>query len=108
MKARAHHGRRECRQFGLDRGPEGVGEPLWRLHDNVDEVAAADQPQLGTLLVQVGDGLHDLCPGVFSHPGPLVEHTVDGRLAQPGLLRDLADLVAVRHRSSCRSELRFF
>jgi hypothetical protein len=37
-----HHGRRERGQLGLDRGPEGVGEPLRRLHDNVDEVAAAD------------------------------------------------------------------
>jgi hypothetical protein len=36
--------------LGLDRGPEGVGEPLRRLHDNVDEVAAADQAQLGTRL----------------------------------------------------------
>jgi hypothetical protein len=97
MKACPHHGGRERGQFGLDRGPEGVGEPLWRLHDNVDEIAAADKAQLGALLVQVGDGLHDLGPGVLSHPGPLVGHTIDGRLAQPGVLRDLADLVPVRH-----------
>ena len=97
MEACPHHGRREGRQLGLDRGAEGVGEPLRRLHDDVDEVAAADQAQLGALLVQVGDGLHDLGPGVLPDPGPLVEHTVDGGLAQPGLLRDLADLVAVPH-----------
>ena len=98
MKTGPHHGRRECGQLGLDRGAEGVGEPLRRLHDHVDEVATADEAQLGALLVQVGDGLHDLCPGVLPHSRPLIEDAVDGGLAQPGLLCDLANLVAVRHR----------
>jgi len=98
MKARPHHRRRERGQFGLHRGAEGVGKPLRRLHDHIDEVAAADQAQLGALLVQVGDRLHDLCPGVLPHPRPLIEHAVDSGLAQPGLLSDLADLVAMRHR----------
>ena len=52
MKTGPHHRRRERGQLGLDRRPEGVREPLRRLHDNVDEVAAADQAQLGALLVQ--------------------------------------------------------
>ena len=97
MEARPQHGRRERGQFGLDGGPEGVGEPLRGLHDDVDEVAAAVEAQLSALLVQVGDGLHDLGPGVLAHPRPVVEDAVDGGLAQPGLLSDLADLVAVRH-----------
>lgn len=70
---------------------------MWRLHDNVDQVATAVEPQLGALLVQVGDGLHDLCPGVVPHSRTPIEDTVDGGLAQAGLLSDLADLVAVRH-----------
>ncbi len=97
MEARPQHRRREGRQLGLDRRAERVGEPLRRLHDHVDEVAPAVQPQLGALFVQVGDRLHDLGAGVLAHAGPLVEDAVDGGLAQPGLLSDLADLVAVRH-----------
>jgi len=62
-------------------------------------VATADEAQLGALLVQVGDGLRHLCPGVLPHPRPLIEDAVDGGLAQPGLLCDLANLVAVRHAS---------
>jgi hypothetical protein len=91
------HGRRERGQLGLDRGAEGVGEPLRGLHDHVDEVAAAVQSQLGPLFVQVRDRLQHLGPGVLPNPWPLVEDTVDGGLAQAGLLRDLANLVAMRH-----------
>ena len=97
METRPQHRRGERRQFGLDRGPEGVGEPLRGLHDDVDEVAPAVEAQLGALLVQVGDRLHDLGPGVLPHARAVVEDAVDGGLAQPGLLGDLADLVAVRH-----------
>ena len=93
------------RELGLDRGPEGVGEPLRRLHDHVDEVATAHEAQLGALLVKVGDGLRDLCPGVLPHARPLIEDAIDGGLAQPGLLCDLANLVAVRHRTP---SVRFF
>ena len=98
MEPCPQHGRCECGQLGLHRGAEGVGEPLRRLHDHVDEVATAVQAQLGTLLVEVGNGLHDLRAGVLPHPGTLVQHPVDGGLAQSGLLSDFADLVAVRHR----------
>jgi hypothetical protein len=52
---------------------------------------------LCALLVQIGDGLHDLGTGVLPHAGAVVQYAVDGRLAQPGLLGDLANLVAVRH-----------
>ena len=97
VEAGPQHGGREGGQFGLDRGAERVGEPLRGLHDHVDQVAPAVQPQLGALLVQVGDRLHDLGAGVLPHARPLVQHAVDGGLAQPGLLGDLADLVAVRH-----------
>ena len=97
METRPQHGRCERGQFGLDRGPEGVGESLRGLHDDVDEVAAAVEAQLSALLVQVGDRLHDLGPGVLPYPRPVVEDAVDGGLAQPGLLSDLADLIAVRH-----------
>jgi hypothetical protein len=94
------HGRRERGQLGLDRGAEGVGEPLRGLHDHVDQVAAAVETELGALFVEVGDRLHDLGPGVLPDPGALVQDAVDGGLAQAGLLSDLANLVAVRHRRS--------
>ena len=97
MEPGPHHGGREGRQLRLDRRPERVGEPLRGLHDDVDQVAPAVQPQLGALFVQVGDRLHDLGAGVLPNAGPLVEHAVDGGLAQPGLLGDLADFEAVRH-----------
>ena len=97
VESRPQHGRREGGQFGLDGRAERVGEPLRGLHDDVDQVAPAVEPQLGALFVQVGDRLHDLGAGVLPHAGPLVQHPVDGGLAQPGLLGDLADLVAVRH-----------
>ena len=97
MEARPQHGRRESGQLRFDGGPERVGEPLRRLHDHVDQIAAAVEAQLGPLLVEVGDRLPDFRAGVLPHPRPLVQDTVDGGLAQPGLLGDLADFVAVRH-----------
>ena len=97
VEPRPQHRRGEGGQFGLDGRAEGVGEPLRGLHHDVDQVAAPVEPQLGALFVQVGDRLHDLGAGVLPDAGAVVEHAVDGRLAQPGLLGDLADLVPVRH-----------
>ena len=68
MEPGPQHGRCERGQFGLDRGPEGVGESLRGLHDDVDEVAAAVEAQLGALLVQVGDRLHR--PRPWCSPAP--------------------------------------
>jgi hypothetical protein len=103
MEARPHHRRREGGQFRLDGRAEGVGEPPRGLHHHVDQVAPAVEPQLRPLFVQVGDRLRHLRAGVLPDTGTVVEHAVDGRLAQPGLLGDLADLVAVRHGSGSRS-----
>ncbi len=97
MESRPQHRRGEGGQFGLDRRAERVGEARRGLHHDVDEVAPAVETQLGALFVHVGDRLHDLRAGVLPHAGPAVEHPVDGGLAQPGLLGDLADLVSVRH-----------
>ena len=99
MEPGAQHGRREGRQFGLDRGAEGVGEPPRGLHHHVDQIPPTVQSQLGSLLVQIGDGLVHLGDGVLAHAGPLVQDPVHGGLAEPGLLGDLADLVSMRHRA---------
>jgi len=82
MEARPEHGRCEGRQLGLDGGAEGIREPLRSLHDHIYEVAPAVEAQLGSLPIQVGDGLHYLGAGVLAYAGPLVEDTVDGGLAQ--------------------------
>ena len=84
-------------ELGLDGRPKRVGEPLRRLHHHVDEVAAAVEPQLCALFVEVGDRLVDLGDGGLPHARAVVEHPVDRGLAEPALLSDLADLVAVRH-----------
>ena len=97
MEPRPQHRRGEGGQLGFDRRPERVGEPLGRLHHHVDQEAATVEPQLSALLVEIGDGLGDLGAGVLPHAGPVVEDAVDGRLAQPRLLGDLADLVPVWH-----------
>ena len=100
MEPRPQHRRGERRQLGLHRGAEGIGEPFRRLHDHVDEVAPAVEAQLGALFIQVRDGLHDLGAGVLPDARTVVEHAVDGRLAQPRLLGDLTDLVPVPHGTS--------
>ena len=102
MEPGPQHGRCEGGKFGLDRGPERVREPLRRLHHDVDEVATAVQAQLGALFVEIRDRLFDLGPGVRADAGAFVQDAVDRRLAQPGLLGDLADLIAVRHRNFLR------
>jgi hypothetical protein len=51
----------------------------------------ARDAQLGALPLQVGDGLLHLFDGAGPHPAALVQHPVDGRLAEPGLRGDLAD-----------------
>ena len=100
VEPRTYDRRCERGQFGLDGPPESVGEPLGSLHDDVEEVLASGQPQLGALLVQVADGLLDLESRRLPHAGTLVQDAVHRRLAEAGLLRDLADLVAVRHGNS--------
>ena len=104
VEAGPEHGGREGRQLGLDRGAEGIGEPLGRLHHHVDEEAAAVESQLGALFVEVGDGLRDLCPGVLPDAGAFVEHPVHRRLAQPRLLGDLANLVPMWHVTPWRAD----
>ena len=50
---------------------ECVRKPLRRLHDNIDQILASGQPQLGALLVEVTDGLLDFAPGGLAHIGSL-------------------------------------
>ena len=97
MKAAADHRGCQRRQLGLHRSLECARKPLRRLHDNIDQILAPGQPQLGALLVEVTDGLLDFAPGGLAHIGSVVQHPIHRRLAQPGLLSDLTDPVAMRH-----------
>ena len=100
VEPRADDGRPQGRQLGLQRLPDGAGEPLGREHDEVDEEGAGAEPQLGALPAEVGDGAADLGHGARPHPGPFVQDAVDGGRAEPGLLGDLAD--AVRRSGAAR------
>ena len=64
------------------RASRTAGEPLRGLHHDVDHECAAGQPQLCALPVQVGDGLLHFSDGARTHPAAVVEHPVDGALAQ--------------------------
>ncbi len=97
VEARAHHRRVQRGQFGLQGGPYGGAEPLGGLHHDVDHEGTADQPDLGALPVQVGDGLLDLPRGALPHPSPGVEHPVHRGLAQTCLTCDLTDRERVAH-----------
>jgi hypothetical protein len=66
------------------------------LHDNINQILTPRQPQLGALLVEVTDGLLDFQPGGLAHIRPFLQHPIDRRIAQPGLLSDLAGPVTVR------------
>jgi hypothetical protein len=67
------------------------------LHDDVDEESAAGEPQLAPLPVQVGDGLSHVAHGAGSHTRTVVEHPVDGGLAQACLPSDLPDRIRMPH-----------
>ena len=97
MESSADQRRSQVRQRGLQRDSHRRGESPRRLHDEVDEIGATGQANLIALPVEFGDGLPDLVGRARAHAGAAVQDPVDGRLAQPGLLGDLADAVAVRH-----------
>src|SRR5262249_19226364 len=97
-----YRGRPQRRQLGLQRRPDGSGEPLRRLHHQVDEEGTPGQAELRALPVEVGDRLVHLAFGTGPYVAPPVEHPVDGGLAQPGLHGDLPNPVGVpAHRRSC-------
>ncbi len=89
VEAAAHHRRVQRGQFGLQCGPHGGGEAFRGLHHDVAHERAADQPDLGALTVQVGDGPAHLVRGALAHAAAAVEHPVDGGLAQARLPGDL-------------------
>jgi hypothetical protein len=97
VEARAQHRRVQGRQFGLQRRADGRGEAFGCLHDDVDHERPADEPDLGALPVQVGDGLVDLPRGALAHASPAVQDPVDGGLAQSRLTCDLTDREGVAH-----------
>ena len=69
MEAAADHRGRQRGQLGLDRLLECARKPLRRLHDDINQILAPGQPQLGALLVEVADGLLDFAPGGLAHIG---------------------------------------
>ena len=100
VEAGADHGRAQGRQLGLQRRPDGGGEALGGLHDQVDEERAPPDPDLGPLALQVGDRLVHLGDGAGTDTGSLVQDTVDRGLAEAGLLGDLADPEGMAHGAS--------
>src|SRR5689334_17021539 len=80
-------------QGGLDRG----GEPVRRLHHDVDHEHPAVEPQLAALAVQVGDGLPDVVDRTRADAAAIVQDAVHGGLAHAGLAGDLPDRVGMGH-----------
>ena len=87
----------QVRQLRLERPPHCRREPWWRLHHEVDEERPSSDTQLARLPVELGDRLLDLRHGALPHARSPVEHTIDGRQAQAGLLGDLAHSVRMGH-----------
>src|SRR6185437_11712613 len=80
-------------QGGLDRG----GEPVRRLHHDVDHEHPAVEPQLAALAIQVGDGLPDVVDRARADAAAIVQDAVHGGLAHAGLAGDLPDRVGMGH-----------
>ena len=95
VESRSHDCRPEHGQLELQGGLDGGGEPVGSLHDEVDDEGAAVETKLAALPVEIGDRLCDVRCGAGPHAGSLVQHAVDGRLAQAGLAGDLTDRVRV-------------
>ena len=95
--ARAEDRRPQRRHLVLERNPHGLGEAIRRLHDDVHDKFAPGQSRLLALTMQFAYRLSDALGGVLAHAAALVEHAIDGRLAEPGLKRDLFDEKRVSH-----------
>jgi hypothetical protein len=91
VESRADDRGTQQRELGFQRRADGAGEPGGCLHDDVDEKRPAGEADLVALPFQVGDGRAYLAGGAVADAASAVEHTVDRRLAQAGLDRDLAD-----------------
>ncbi len=95
--ARAEDRRPQCRHLAFERNPHRLGEAVRRLHDDVHDELATRQASLLALPAQFADRLLDALSGMPAHAAPNVEHTIDGRLAEARLERDLLDEKRVRH-----------
>ena len=98
--ARAEDRRPQRRHLILERNPHRLGEAIRRLHDDVHDKFAPGQPCLFDLTMQFAYRLFDALGRVLAHAAALVEHAIDGRLAEPGLKRNLFDEKRVSHNRS--------
>ena len=89
-------------QLGLEGLAHGGAEPRRRLHHHVEHEGPRAEPQLGLLAVEVEDGLLDGPHRASTDPGAGVEHPVDRRRGQAGLLGDVAQAVLVGHAATLR------
>jgi Phytanoyl-CoA dioxygenase (PhyH) len=97
MVARAKDRRPQRRHLIFQRAPHRLGEPVRRLHDDVDDELAPREPSLLALPAQFADRLLDALGGMPAHAAPRIEQAIDGRLAQARLERDFLDEKGVSH-----------
>ena len=85
----AQHRRAQRPQLGLEGVAGGAGEPVGRLHHQVEDPCAGGQLDLSALALELGDGLVDLGHRLRTDSLATVQHPVDRGAAQPGLARDV-------------------
>ncbi len=102
VEACPDHGGTGRGQLGLEGLAHGGAEPCRRLHHHVEHEGPRAEPQLGLLAVEVEDGLLDGPDRASADTGAAVEHPVDRRRGQAGLLGDVAQAVLVGHDATLR------
>jgi hypothetical protein len=96
--AGAEDRRPQRRHLILERNPHRLGKAIRRPHDDVHDKFAPGQPCLLDLTIQFVYCLFDALGRVLAHAAALVEHAIDGRLAEAGLKRNLFDEKRVSHK----------
>jgi hypothetical protein len=97
VEAGLDDGRAQAGQLRLEGLPQGGGEARRPGGHDVDREGRSGQPGLGLLLVERGDGLVDLAGRALPHPAAVMQHAINGRLAEAGLAGDLPNPVGVLH-----------
>ena len=95
VEASPHRSRAQRRQLVLEGGPDCRAEARRGLDHDVEQEGPGRQAQLGLLAVEVEHGLLDGADRPRAGPRATVEHPVDRRLRQAGLLGDVAHAVRV-------------
>jgi hypothetical protein len=93
MRSGPHHGRSESSQLGLESSPGRVGEPIRRLHDEIQDQRPPGQVDLRSLTFQLLDRALHLSNGLRTDPRSVVQDAIYGRATEACLDRDVRDPV---------------